>query len=268
MIVKIDEPFVIDLAGYPGMSLSSENANESMDLVRKGSKLTVTARDPYAKASVKLQDTQTGGTLTFLLHTRFAEPGCRFSYEVIRQDHFYYADDTSAMQASDLIRTVRRRVIAADGTESDWEVLADLSCIDLNGVTAAQLYEEQTTAYCKLPVSGTITGILPDGSVQTDTVTLGTARIAFKGDVNLDRAVNAMDAADVLLYAAKAGTGSEDGFFGMGDKEVEQLSLRLADVNQDSRINAKDANAILLYASHFGCDCHPDWNKIVPAASG
>jgi len=60
------------------------------------------------------------------------------------------------------------------------------------------------------------------------------------GDVNGDSEVNASDAAEILVYAALAGTGT--------DAEYPERWISLADFNQDGEINAADASEILVYA--------------------
>lgn len=64
------------------------------------------------------------------------------------------------------------------------------------------------------------------------------------GDVTGDGVINAKDAAEVLIAAAKIGTGKESGL--TAEKETA------ADVNGDGTINAKDANIILRYAAAVG----------------
>ena len=64
------------------------------------------------------------------------------------------------------------------------------------------------------------------------------------GNVTGDEAINAKDAATVLIAAARLGTGGASGFT---DEQSDS-----ADVNGDGAINAKDANLILLYAAALG----------------
>ena len=64
------------------------------------------------------------------------------------------------------------------------------------------------------------------------------------GNANGDEAINAKDAATVLIAAARLGTGGATGF-------TDEQSVS-ADVNGDGTINAKDANTILRYAAAVG----------------
>lgn len=64
------------------------------------------------------------------------------------------------------------------------------------------------------------------------------------GDVNLDGSINAKDATEILIAAAKAGTGQD-----IGLTDVRQ---KAADVNSDGSINAMDANWILRYSAAVG----------------
>ena len=64
------------------------------------------------------------------------------------------------------------------------------------------------------------------------------------GDVNLDGAINAKDANEVLLAAARLGTGLSSG--------LTEVKEKAADVTGEGTINAKDASLILRYAAIFG----------------
>ncbi|MCR5718043.1 MAG: chitobiase/beta-hexosaminidase C-terminal domain-containing protein [Oscillospiraceae bacterium] len=67
----------------------------------------------------------------------------------------------------------------------------------------------------------------------------------IKGNVNLDKAVNASDATEILIYAAKQGTGGID-------NAKDAAWLDRADFNEDGLVNASDASAILIYAARRG----------------
>ena len=67
----------------------------------------------------------------------------------------------------------------------------------------------------------------------------------IKGNVNLDEAVNAKDASEVLIYAAKVGAGTKD-------PTKDAAWLDRADCNGDGVINAADAAWILQYAAARG----------------
>ena len=64
------------------------------------------------------------------------------------------------------------------------------------------------------------------------------------GDLNGDTAVNASDAADVLIAAAKLGAVDDHG--------LTEVQAAAADVNADGVINASDAAVILGFAAHVG----------------
>ncbi|MBR3629814.1 MAG: hypothetical protein IKN55_04990 [Oscillospiraceae bacterium] len=64
------------------------------------------------------------------------------------------------------------------------------------------------------------------------------------GDVNGNTIVNASDAAQILIAAAKIGAGGESGL------TAEQMSV--ADVNHDSVVNASDAAIVLVFAAYIG----------------
>ena len=67
----------------------------------------------------------------------------------------------------------------------------------------------------------------------------------IRGNVNLDEAVNAKDASEVLIYAAKVGTGTKD-------PTKDAAWLDRADCNGDGAVNAEDAAWILQYAAARG----------------
>lgn len=62
----------------------------------------------------------------------------------------------------------------------------------------------------------------------------------MRGDVNGDGAVNAQDAAEILVHASLTGAG------GIVQHSLEWLNC--ADYNQDGAINAEDASEVLVYA--------------------
>ena len=88
-------------------------------------------------------------------------------------------------------------------------------------------------------------------------ITVDEASAALKGDVIQDCVINAKDAAAVLQYAAKVGTGGAD-----ITQEEQDLYKQLGDVNDDGAVNAKDANGILLYAAAVGTNTPITWEKI------
>jgi hypothetical protein len=190
-------------------------------------------------------------------------PEYSIQYDVTGKNHFYAAEDDSVLKAEDLISTLRRKIVTTSDTSSDWETVTDYSTISLKNVTAKKLFDAQDEAFCKAAVTAEITGTLPDGSTRTDTITLGYAMIAKRGDINLDGSINAKDANEALVYAAKAGTGSDPDLYGGTDAEKEQFGKFIADLNGDGSINAKDANLILIYAAMFGTGETPDWNVLI-----
>lgn len=65
------------------------------------------------------------------------------------------------------------------------------------------------------------------------------------GDVNLDGSINASDAAQILIYAAKVGAGDEP-------EIPDMYYLERADYNHDGSVNATDAAQVLIYAANEG----------------
>ena len=64
------------------------------------------------------------------------------------------------------------------------------------------------------------------------------------GDIDGNGIVNALDAADILISAAKLGAGEETG--------LNELQTLIADVDDNGQINAADASQILIYAAEAG----------------
>ena len=87
-------------------------------------------------------------------------------------------------------------------------------------------------------------GMEVPAGLQTPSEPDGHTTGQLPGDVNGDKAVNAMDATDILKAAARYGTVSSYG--------LTEAQMKAADVNDDGQINAKDATAILRYAAFVG----------------
>lgn len=87
-----------------------------------------------------------------------------------------------------------------------------------------------------------MTGYIYDGTAAAGTPFEGPE--FGLGDVNLDKTIDASDAADVLIAAARIGAGDDAGL------TAQQSTL--ADVNSDGSVNAGDAAAILSYAAELG----------------
>ncbi len=75
------------------------------------------------------------------------------------------------------------------------------------------------------------------------------------GDWNLDRRVDAQDAAEVLKYAAEQGVGQE--------KPYLEQQINAGDTNRDNILNASDASMILLYAARAGSGETVSWAELI-----
>ena len=78
-----------------------------------------------------------------------------------------------------------------------------------------------------------------NGSYETEL-----AEYFMLGDVNLDGSVNAKDASEVLIAAARIGTGQKTG--------LSESRQKAADADHNGNINAVDATWILRYAAAIG----------------
>ncbi len=84
------------------------------------------------------------------------------------------------------------------------------------------------------------------------TEVLAASGLLKKGDVNGDAEINAMDATEILIYAAAVGAG--------GEATLTDGQLSAADVNADAERNAMDATKILMYAAEAGAGGNPSWD--------
>lgn len=82
-----------------------------------------------------------------------------------------------------------------------------------------------------------------------------------RGDVTDNDVLNAADAAEVLMYAAVDGAGTEAKF--SADAAQEQRLCRQADVNRDNTIDAMDASLILQYVAAAGAGATPSWEELI-----
>ena len=242
------ETTVIDVSNIPNVQIK-QTVGEYLEADVQDGKLNVKVMAGFTGGEIVLADP---ATKTEYRYVFVKAPAYSFKYDVTGKNHFYTAEEISVLKAEDLIASLKRAVVSTNEADSAWETITDYSTIDLKNVTAKQLFDAQDMPFCKVAVTAEITGTLPDGQVQTDTITLGYALIAKQGDVNLDGSVNAKDANEVLIYAAKAGTGSDPDLYGGTDAEKEQFGQFIANVNGDGSINAKDANLILIYAAKIG----------------
>ena len=225
--------------------------------------IKVKVLDAFAKGEILLEDEETGKLFSYRFNSRFAELGGVIEYEVTGRNKFYFSHDATEFDPADLIKVLKRRIIATDGTVSDWSLLEDYSGINMRGQNPEQLYDEGDSGYVKQAIYVKITGELPNGDKDVQEITLGSAYVALKGDVNLDRSVNARDANWVLIHAAKVGTASGASYVLGEDSEMQAFREFLADVKPDGSNDAKDANAMLIYAAKVGTGNRPDWSKIV-----
>ena len=101
---------------------------------------------------------------------------------------------------------------------------------------------------------------LPNG--KTITYQIKVEEELMKGDANLDKKVNAEDAAQILIYAAARGAG-EDAKLTSKYAFIEAKTLRQGDTSGDGIVNAEDAANILLFAAASGADGMADWNTVL-----
>ena len=170
---------------------------------------------------------------------------------------FRFADETKAASPADLPGTVQ---VLKDGTLTEAAL-----------TNAAFSYAEAPAFPDVVTVPQTSeASLLYDGSpaltAEGRPVNV-TYRIGLRGDVDLDGAVTASDAARILIFSARKGAGEEAH---IADTEDDAFAQFLGDVNGSSdaqELNASDAACVLIYAAVTGSGQTPDWEKILhPAA--
>ena len=83
------------------------------------------------------------------------------------------------------------------------------------------------------------------------------------GDVNLDGNVDALDASQILMYAAAKGAGEDAPLYSAENTASEQTALANADVDGNGTIDAVDAANILMYSAIAGAEGSADWNDVL-----
>lgn len=178
-----------------------------------------------------------------------------------RDSQFYFSDDDTELKTEDLIESIVRYEVYADGSVANvGEPVTDFECVDLNGITPKNLYLKSEYAY---PVTLYITDEYGKQEVESSIVVY----IGVKGDANMDGSADAKDAAEILVYAAAVGAGKETTLYSRTNEILEKFVKMLADVNggggADSSLDATDAAAILVYAAGVGSGKNPSWQEII-----
>lgn len=102
-----------------------------------------------------------------------------------------------------------------------------------------------TTSSSATTNATTTTTMLPTTTASTTTSsTVSTQESLALGDVNGDGNIDASDAAEILVEAARRGAGYES--------EFTDAQITAADVNEDGAIDASDAAVVLVYAATVG----------------
>lgn len=189
--------------------------------------------------------------------------GYQYSVET-KAPQFYFSDDTEEFDITDLIERVIRFAVYADGTVSEeGEEISAEECLDLGALTPEKIYDEKTHSY-------TIALHVHDSYGSQTLKTEVPVYIGVKGDANMDGKADAKDAAEILVYAAAVGAGTERPLYSEDDETLEAFVLMLSNVNgtddRDFRLDATDAAAILVYAATVGSGNEVTWEEILGAA--
>lgn len=170
---------------------------------------------------------------------------------------FRFADDTNAAAPADLRCTVQR---LQDGALTE-APLTDENFTYAEAPGFPDVVTEPVTSEAALLCDG-----MPVLTAAGEPVT-AVYRIGCRGDVDLDGAVTASDAARILIFAAQSGAGEPAA---MTDPENEAFAEFLGDVNGDGstcEVNASDAACVLIYAAIKGSGEIPVWTEILHPTS-
>ncbi len=194
-------------------------------------------------------------------------------YEIEGQYQFYFSHDPREFDPVDLVASITRYTLYDDGTRGEAEPLTDFSIVSFNGQTPEGVFQDTDGAYFVGKLPATIT----DEFGVHEFPEVGTAYIAVKGDVTLTGEADAIDAAAILVYAAKYGAGLEAYIYSDTELIMEDFAYFLGDVtgesedhgitdslgNETSHLDAIDSAAILVYAAKVGAGVEADWAKIL-----
>ncbi|MBR6617076.1 MAG: hypothetical protein IKL00_04275, partial [Oscillospiraceae bacterium] len=206
-----------------------------------------------------------------------------YTYEVTGKDKFYFSHDPRPFSVEDLIERIIRYALYSDGTTGEAEVVSDWTTFDIafdvdgwrnpKEVFDTQVLDENGNVRSDYEYRVCYIGSVPvtiDGQVVE---TNANAYIAVKGDVTLDGVPNALDAAEILVYAAAKGAGNDAYLYSEADQILEYFSYFLGDVTGESKnygedgsdLNAIDAANILVYAANKGAGLRPKWEEVLAA---
>ncbi len=182
---------------------------------------------------------------------------------VTKAPQFYFSHDEAEFRAEDLIAGITRFAVDSDGVVSEsGEALENFDNVSVSGMSPTKIYKEGGFEYL----------LTLEISDEFGTQTFEEAcslYVGVKGDANLDGSVDAVDAAQILVYAAAAGAGTESHLYSDTDTQKEAFAHFLADVNgtaADSSLDATDAAAILVYAAQSGSGKDITWDEVLGAA--
>ena len=218
---------------------------------------------PDAEGSILVRNTNTGELTRIYFTSESGKTVVSYKYQATNETLFRFSHDETEFQPDMLIEELQRCAVYDDDSEGEWETVDDLSIVSFNGQTPKSVFDSQNEPMCRTGVTAVVTDILPNGETAVQEITVGDVLIAIKGDTNIDGEVNAVDASEILIYAAEQGAGNTSPQLYNGDDAVtEQFVQFLADVNDNSNIDSEDAAYILTYAAQQGTGQEPDWNEI------
>lgn len=129
------------------------------------------------------------------------------------------------------------------------------------GTSVATTIQSETTAVTETTTTATTTtATTTTATTTTETTTTEPTTTPTEagfglGDVNGDGTVDAMDASEILLYAAALGAGET--------YDTSGMIVTNADIDGNGTIDAVDASNVLIYAAIAGAEGSADWSMVL-----
>ncbi len=182
-----------------------------------------------------------------------------------KEENFYFAHDTNAFDASELIDIEKTnatdtngKAVTLDSTKFTFGLQEEVKNLSPKDVYDSEMknYGENNSDFSLL--------VFYDVKQLKQTINV---RIGWKGDVNLDGNVSSEDAALILRESVARGSQNETIF--SNDTSAEyQYDKNFADFDENGKIDAKDALMILDLASYAGATGIYKYDKIRPQEKG
>ncbi|MEE5994010.1 MAG: hypothetical protein V3G42_12345, partial [Oscillospiraceae bacterium] len=202
--------------------------------------------------------------------------------DLVTKEAFFFSHDPNKFEISELIEV--SSIVAKSGDKTvdikRGDGSSDTLTLDLDKFTfgtveggedpelsPSKIYTDRKEAYNKIPLV-----VYYDGKRVKGTADI---YIGVKGDADLNGVVNSIDAANVLVYAARVGAGEEAYIYSADEPILNRFAFFLADTTDESKnlgvtsgivgkteksvLDSIDAANILVYAAKAGANGTADW---------